>query len=61
MGFLEPFCVLVQLVSKKRLAKRLLDLTLASTGRLPAIKANRAHDLVDIVHNPLHQMPGLNT
>src|SRR5690242_4377459 len=61
---LEQVSVLVQLVAEEGLAKGLLDLPLTGMRGLPAIEADRAHDLVDIVHDPLDHhrrvaVPGL--
>jgi len=53
VGPLKKLCVLVSFVLEQRLAKRLLDLPLASMHALPVIATNHLHDLFDVVHYPL--------
>ncbi len=51
IGFPEQFCVLVQLVAKKRLTKCLLDLALSGMRSLPAVETDCTHDFIDITHD----------
>ena len=55
----EEVLVLVEFVFEERLPEGLLHLTFAGVSVLPAVEPDIPDDLVDIVHNPLHDDRGL--
>src|SRR5262245_57500226 len=46
----------MQLVLQQRLSERLLDRALTGARVLPPLEAHEAHDLVDVLHNPLNHI-----